>query len=135
MGIRSILGKVVGSAGRALAGDIVGIIDKFIETDEERQAWRLLEKKLVQESDKFQRELNKLESKSDSIFKSGWRPFLGWVCGVTIACSWLLFPVLAAAWPAFIVPEINVAAAISLVTSLLGLAGLRTYERQKGLIK
>lgn len=77
-------------------------------------------------------ELNKVEAASPSLFKSGWRPCIGWVCAVALGLYFLIFPSIQAFWPDVILPEYDMGALMPLVLSLLGLGGLRTYEKTKG---
>jgi roadblock/LC7 domain-containing protein len=83
-----------------------------------------------------QSEINKVEAASSSLFVSGWRPFLGWICGACILYSYLLCPILA-----FLIAEAGATATLpklptedlfSLTLAMLGLAGYRTYERVRG---
>lgn len=80
--------------------------------------------------------INQEEAKSPSIFVSGWRPFIGWVCGVGLAYVFLIYPLLtwwAAAWrPAFVPPVLVADHLMELVMAMLGLGGLRTFEKLKG---
>lgn len=80
--------------------------------------------------------INADEAKSASVFVSGWRPFIGWVCGVGLVYVFLIYPLLvwwAAAYrPAFIPPLLVVDHLFELVTAMLGLGGLRTVEKLKG---
>jgi hypothetical protein len=83
-----------------------------------------------------QLEINKIEAAHSSVFVSGWRPFIGWVCGVTFAANYLIVPIVID--PLFRVlgqpsiPMIPVGEIIPVLVALLGLSGYRTYERLKG---
>lgn len=83
-----------------------------------------------------QASINAEEAKSPSIFVSGWRPFIGWCCGVGLAYVFLLYPLLtwwAAVYrPAFVPPVLAVDHLVELVMAMLGLGGLRTFEKIKG---
>jgi len=83
-----------------------------------------------------QLEVNKEEAKSTSLFVAGWRPFIGWVCGSALAYQYLLRPLLPwfAAVVGFPVPPLPglEEALTELVFAMLGLGGLRTFERVKG---
>ena len=81
-------------------------------------------------------EINKIEAAHKSLFVAGWRPFIGWVCGVGLAWAFLGEPVAhwaAARWaPGMTVPIIETDALYQLVLAMLGMGGLRTFEKVKG---
>lgn len=80
--------------------------------------------------------VNKAEAESDGIFKGGWRPFVGWVCGIALSCNYVLRPLLEyfstlLGYP-IILPQLDLAELIPLLMGMLGLVGYRTYEKIKG---
>ncbi|MEO5366083.1 MAG: holin family protein [Magnetococcus sp. WYHC-3] len=88
-------------------------------------------------------ELNKIDAQSDSFFKSGWRPSIGWVCSLGLGYSFLLKPLLP--WSVSVyclyvgktvqvpaMPTLDTGELISLTFCLLGFGGYRMYERIKG---
>jgi hypothetical protein len=81
--------------------------------------------------------INQEEAKSASIFVSGWRPFIGWVCGAALVYTYLAYPLLlwaGAAWfPHLMPPKLgNDGMLYELLLGMLGLGGLRTFEKVKG---
>ena len=85
-------------------------------------------------------EVNKVEAASNSIFKSGWRPFIGWVCGIAFAYHFVFQPLLVfiltyAGHPVPELPEFDMASLMTVLGGLLGLGGLRTFEKYKGVTK
>ena len=80
-------------------------------------------------------EINKVEAAHDSLFVAGWRPFIGWVCGVAIAYAFVGQPILE--WMVSIgglevePPKLNVDTLYQLVLAMLGMATLRTYEKKQ----
>ena len=83
-----------------------------------------------------QLEVNKAEATTD-MFRGGWRPAVGWVCVVGLAYQFVLQPVLpwvVALFGAQVppLPAIDNESLMVLLTGLLGLGGLRTFERVKG---
>lgn len=95
---------------------------------------RLLEAATAQASQ--QTEINKIEAGHQSIFVSGWRPYIGWVCGMAIAWAFLVAPMLAWLLPVMgvvaVVPPLQTEFLLELVFAMLGLGGLRTFEKLKG---
>jgi hypothetical protein len=85
------------------------------------------------------REINKVEAAHRSIFVSGWRPFIGWVCGAALAFQYLIRPfwIWAAAiwWPGNPVPPTLDGMLWELVMGMLGIGGLRTIEKWKGIAR
>ena len=83
-----------------------------------------------------QMDINKEEAKSPSMFVSGWRPFIGWVCGAACAWNWVGLKVALFA-AAYFGKELNLAPAdigemMPVLLGMLGLGGLRTMEKIQG---
>lgn len=77
--------------------------------------------------------VNKVEAASPSVFTSGWRPFIGWVCGAALVYQYLLRPlagviVVLLGHPLPVLPSLD-DNLWQLLTGLLGLSGLRTIEK------
>jgi len=93
--------------------------------------------KLAAETDiaKLQIETNKEEATSDNIFIAGWRPFIGWVCGVAFTYHFILQPLLAFIFAALNykieLPYFDMDALFTVLMGMLGLGGLRTFEKLK----
>jgi hypothetical protein len=86
-----------------------------------------------------QMEINKEEAKSDSIFVSGWRPFIGWVCGAACAWNWIGLPVaktvLVFAGYKLDVSPADLTEMLPVLMGMLGLGALRTAEKFKGVAR
>jgi hypothetical protein len=127
-----------------LIGPVTGLLDKVIE-DKDQKAQ--LAHELATMADRHaqdlalaQIEVNKAEAASGSLFKGGWRPFIGWVCGGAFAYHFVLQPVivfgvLTAGIDLPPLPEFDMASLMTVMMGMLGLGGLRTYEKQKGITK
>lgn len=86
-----------------------------------------------------QLEINKAEAASASVFTSGWRPAIGWVCGSALAYTYIAYPFLlwaGALWFPEIKPPLlgNDGMLYELLFGMLGLGAMRTYERVRGVI-
>ena len=84
--------------------------------------------------------VNREEAKHKSIFVAGWRPFIGWTCGIALAYHFVLAPLIifGAGWAGADIPDLPVFDMDSLMTVLLGmlgLGGMRSFEKAKGLTK
>lgn len=82
-------------------------------------------------------EVNKVEAASTSLFVAGWRPFCGWVCGSALAYNFILQPFLAFfitlyKWQAPPLPSLDIGALMTVLLGMLGLGGLRSYEKVQG---
>ena len=83
-----------------------------------------------------QMEINKVEAGSSSVFVAGWRPFAGWVCGLGLAYVSILEPILRLT--ATLVgytgefPSIDTTLTMQVLLGMLGMGGLRTLDKIKG---
>jgi len=83
-------------------------------------------------------EVNKTEAQSRNIFVAGWRPFVGWTCGIALAWHFVGLPVTLFMTSMFQVetpplPEFEMESLMTVLLGMLGLGGLRTFEKTKGL--
>jgi hypothetical protein len=129
---------------QALIGPVTGLLDKFIEDKDQKAKLAhdlaTMAERHAQELAKGQLEVNKAEASHKSIFVAGWRPFIGWTCGVALCWHFVVAPLVTfiAGYTGVSLPQLPVFDMDSLMTVLLGmlgLGGLRTYEKQKGLTK
>ena len=85
---------------------------------------------------KGQVEINKIEAGHKSVFVAGWRPFIGWVCGLSLAWNFIFHPILL--WVLTFAnvqsqpPKLSAAELMPVVLGMLGLGVYRTYEKAKG---
>ena len=87
-----------------------------------------------------QLDINKVEASSSSLFVSGWRPAIGWVCGISLAYAAIIEPIarfIASVIFAYVgvFPVIDTDITMQILMGLLGLAGMRTFEKHKGVSK
>ena len=127
-----------------LVGPVTGLLDKFVEDKDQKAK---LAHEIATMSDTHaqqallaQLEINKAEAASGSLFKGGWRPFIGWISGIAFAYHFVLQPLLVFVLTASGVdlpelPEFDMSTLLTVLGGMLGIGGLRTYEKQKGLTK
>lgn len=129
---------------QALIGPVTGLLDKVIEDKDQKAKLAheiaTLAERQAHEASMAQILTNREEAKHRSIWVSGWRPCVGWVCAVALAYHFVLAPLITfgIVWSGAEIPELPAFDMDSLMTVLLGmlgLGGLRTYEKQKGLTK
>lgn len=92
---------------------------------------------LSTKTDDNQVELNKIDSQNTKIFISGWRPFIGWIGGFAIAFQYLIIPLIVLVSTLYLGHPITVPGIdnnmMELVLAMLGLGGMRTFEKVKGI--
>ncbi|MFN4278296.1 MAG: 3TM-type holin [Ferrovibrio sp.] len=132
-----MLDKLIGGAGIASPIEAIGnVFDKLFTSDEERMQAQIVLEKLRQHPYELQVELNKVEAAHRSIFVAGWRPAVGWICAFGVGWAYIghpLFTWAAAMWfPGVQPPAIVTDGLLELVLAMLGIAGLRTFEKVRG---
>jgi hypothetical protein len=84
-------------------------------------------------------EVNKVEAGHSSVFVAGWRPSIGWVCAAGLAWAFVVAPV--ASWALMVMgvkaelPAIQFDHLFELVLAMLGIGGLRTFEKLRGVAR
>jgi hypothetical protein len=127
-----------------LIGPVTSIIDKIVPDKD--QAAKLaheiatMSEKMANEQMLAQIEVNKAEAASGSLFKGGWRPSIGWICGLALFWSFILQPFLVFFLLVFGVdlpplPEVGTADLMPILLGMLGLGGLRSYEKVQKVTK
>ena len=129
---------------QALIGPVTGLLDKFIEDKDQKNKLAheiaTMAEKQMHEQVMAQLEVNKAEAQHRSIFVAGWRPFIGWTCGVALMAHFVLFPAtdFIVAYMGYEIPPMPAFDMESLMTVLLGmlgLGGMRSFEKFKGVSK
>lgn len=117
--------------------DIGGkIIDKLWPDPAQRDLAKLELLRLQQSGELAQIAVNQEEAKNTSIFVSGWRPSIGWVCSAACAWNWIGLPIAKFFLIVFGVAVVGLSPAdlsemLPILVGMLGLGGLRTYEKIK----
>jgi hypothetical protein len=137
-----------------IADAIAGVVGKIIDRawpDPAQKAAALLELEKMKQAGEFkqldadiqamqmQADVNKVEAASTDPFTSRWRPFVGWVCGSALAWHYIGRPL--AGWVLLLagnstpIPAVDLGDLIVILLGLLGLGGLRSYDKRFGTTK
>jgi hypothetical protein len=126
-----------------LIGPVSTLLDKIIPDADERHRLAheiaTLAERQAHEIAKAQIAVNKEEARSHSLFVSGWRPMVGWVCCAGLATNYLLVPIcnflLTITESPITVPPLDLSEMMPVLLGMLGLGGLRTYEKTKSVAR
>ena len=121
------------------------VIGDLHTSDKERMELELESKRIDQAVDLGQMEVNKVEAANQNLFVAGWRPAIGWVGAGAMAYQFLLYPLLVWAWvwlqaegyvPKEVKPPpmLDTEALWVILSGMLGIAGMRSFERVKGVV-
>jgi Holin of 3TMs, for gene-transfer release len=160
MGIGGIIGNLFAGGVGDVVEKVGNAIHQNVTSDKERMALENEAKKAEQDFSirlaemdtdlaKGQQAVNMEEAKNPHLFVAGWRPFIGWLCGITIGIMFIpKCLVITSFWsykvylslsghaanlpdlPPF--PDMGSGEIMGLVSAMLGLGGLRTWEKVKG---
>ena len=123
---------------------VTNVIGRFLPEDKEAKAKaeREIEQPLtthLAKIDLAQLDINKTEAAHRSIFVAGWRPFIGWTCGVALAWTYVMTPILnfilAQTGHLMELPAMDMSQMMPVLMGMLGLGGLRTFEKFKKVSK
>jgi hypothetical protein len=122
-----------------LVGPISSLLDKVIPDADERSRLAheiaTLTERQAHEIAKAQIAVNKEEASHASMFVSGWRPAVGWVCCAGLASNYLLVPFanfgLGVAGSVYMVPLLDLSEMMPVLLGMLGLGAMRTVEKTK----
>jgi len=121
--------------GDAVAAGLT-IIDKFIPDPQAKIAAEAALRDALLSVDKAQMQVNAAEAASPSLFVAGWRPAVGWCCTIAMAWSYIVQPVAVftlAQFDALVtLPTLDLSTMMPVLLGMLGMGGLRTYEKTKG---
>ncbi|WP_176716788.1 3TM-type holin [Pseudoalteromonas luteoviolacea] len=115
---------------------IVGnIIDDLYTSEEEVLEQQVLKARMLAKQSEIQAQINSVQAGHRSAFVAGARPFLMWVCGLGFLFAFVINPILQWVLPQYGAPELPLDVMLELTLGMLGLAGLRTIEKIKGVAK
>ena len=139
--------KLLGGGVSETVKAVADTVDRFYESPDEKTAAKLKERLLDLEQMKLedrgaerQVEVNKAEASHSSMWVAGWRPCVGWTCSLALMYHFIIYPI--GLWAlAFgdgtieAPPEIDLQSLYPLLLGLLGIGGMRTFEKMKGVAR
>jgi hypothetical protein len=122
------------------------VIGDLHTSDKERMELELESKRIDQAIDLGQMEVNKVEAANQNLFVAGWRPAIGWVGAGAMFYQFLLYPILVWAWvwlqaegyvPREVKPPpmLDTDALWVILSGMLGIAGMRSFEKSRGVAR
>lgn len=136
-----------------IVSTVAGLIDSLHTSDKERLDAEIELQKLGLESARIeadlvkgQHEINKTEAQHASIFVAGWRPAIGWIGAAALGYQFVIYPFMTWGWvsmqgagwiPVNLAPPpvLDADALWVILTGMLGLAGMRSFEKAKGMAR
>ena len=123
-----------------LIAPVTGLLDKFIPDADEKAKLAheiaTMAEKHANDIAKAQIEVNKVEAASSSLWVSGWRPAVGWVCVMGMAGNFMVIPfanfVLALLDIDVNIPLVPLDTMMPVLMGMLGLGAMRSFEKTKG---
>ena len=127
---------MVNSLTESVLGVADKVLGKFVADKDLRAKLEHELKTELHRANMAQLEVNKVEAAHKSMFVAGWRPFVGWTCGVALAYHFLIAPLLGFMLVLYGIdtpmPEFEFSQLSTILMGMLGLGGLRSYEKMKG---
>jgi len=123
----------------ALIKPVARILDKFIPDKDLKEKLEHEIKLEIQKANIAQIEVNKAEAAHRTVFVAGWRPFIGWTCGLALSYHFILQPIIVFTMSVngldYDLPEFDMGSLMTIILGMLGLGGMRSFEKLKGLTK
>jgi len=136
----SIIGQVLGGSVGSAAEGIGNALDKLFTSDDERLSRQEVLERIRQKPHEWQADINKIEAQHRTLFVAGWRPAIGWTCALGLFWHFLGYDF--ALWVVTytgsdIVPPklVGTGNLLELTVGMLGMGGLRTLEKLKGVTR
>ena len=126
-----------------LIGPVTSLLDKFIPDADTKAKLAheiaTMSQKYAQEIAKGQMAINQVEAANSNLMVSGWRPFIGWTCGLGMFGNFITIPfsnfVLALLELDIVIPLVPLETMMPVLMGMLGLGAMRTYEKKAGVSK
>lgn len=117
---------------QALIPAVSGILDKFIPDADTKNKLAhdlaTMADKHAQELALAQLEVLRADAKGNW-FQASWRPLIGWICGLSLGINYMVAPI--AAGFGLIIPQADMSVMMPLLFGMLGIAGMRSYDKMK----
>jgi len=137
--VLNLLGGLLGGGKGGALETISKVVDELHTSEEEKLDKKILMQRLQQKLAEKQLDVNAKEASHRSVFVAGWRPAIGWCGALALFFSFILSPCIE--WYAkfsgmdIVPPAIETGPLLAIVTSMLGVAGMRSFEKAKGIAK
>ena len=127
----------------ALISPVTKLLDKVIPDADERYKLAheiaTLAERQAHEIAKAQIEVNKVEAGNSSLFVSGWRPAVGWICASGLGFNFIIVPLgnfyLSITNQQILIPTLDLSQMMPVLLGMLGLGAYRTFEKTKGVAR
>ena len=135
----NLLGGLLGGGKGGALATISKVVDELHTSEEEKLDKKILMQRLQQKLAEKQLDVNAKEASHRSVFVAGWRPAIGWCGAMALFFAFILSPCIE--WYAkfsgvdIVPPAIETGPLLAIVTSMLGVAGMRSFEKAKGIAK
>ena len=124
---------------QSLIGPVASLLSEFIEDKDQKNALAheiaTLAQKEAHKNAALQLEVNKVEAASKSLFVAGWRPFIGWTCGLGMFGNFITIPfanfVLALLSYKIVIPLVPLETMMPVLMGMLGLGAMRSFEKTR----
>lgn len=134
--LSTLIGGSIGDAFQKIVGAFKVPPEQQLAAQTEITKIQLELQGKLQDAVSAQVNVNLEEAKSDKLFVAGWRPWIGWTCGMIFAVNFIIGPIVN--W-IFVLrhipgefPKMDLSEAMPVLLGMLGLGGLRTYEKTQG---
>lgn len=127
----------IGAVANLINSAVTRIWPDATEAEKAKLELLKLELTAVWENAKAQLEVNAAEAQNQSIFVAGWRPFVGWVCGIAFAYQFIVLPIVllvcSIMGKSVPLPAFDFTTMLNVLLGMLGLGAMRSYEKTKGI--
>ena len=124
--------KIFGSGVGAVADGVGSLALDIREAIKGKELNPMKQLELIAKAAETQGKVNAIEANHRNVFIAGWRPFIGWVCGIALAYHFIIRDFILFIWPHLAdLPSLEMDQLMTVLLGMLGLGGLRTFEKVK----